>query len=155
MAKQKKEAKKKKGRPCSFRDSFTDQAKKLAMLGLTNTEMAAFFGVAPSTFSKWIVDKPEFSESLKEGRDSADANVVASLYARALGYSHKDVDIRVCGGEVVKTEIMKHYPPDPTAIIFWLKNRQPQRWRDKPITEGKNEDLVAAIMELTKGLPGA
>ena len=25
----------------------------------------------------------------------------------------------------------KHYPPDTTAAIFWLKNRQKSKWRDK------------------------
>ena len=28
-------------------------------------------------------------------------------------------------------DVTKHYPPDPTAAIFWLKNRQPDTWRDK------------------------
>jgi hypothetical protein len=28
-------------------------------------------------------------------------------------------------------EVVKHYPPDPTAAIFWLKNRQKDKWRDK------------------------
>ena len=28
-------------------------------------------------------------------------------------------------------ETVKHYPPDTTAAIFWLKNRQVERWRDK------------------------
>ena len=26
---------------------------------------------------------------------------------------------------------VKHIPPDTTAQIFWLKNRRPDRWRDK------------------------
>jgi hypothetical protein len=25
----------------------------------------------------------------------------------------------------------KHYLPDTTACIFWLKNRRPKEWRDK------------------------
>ena len=30
-----------------------------------------------------------------------------------------------------RAEIVEHYPPDTTACIFWLKNRQPGRWRDR------------------------
>jgi hypothetical protein len=25
---------------------------------------------------------------------------------------------------------VEHMPPDPTSMIFWLKNRDPERWRD-------------------------
>jgi hypothetical protein len=33
--------------------------------------------------------------------------------------------------KVIRVEIVEHYPPDTTACIFWLKNRQPGRWRDR------------------------
>lgn len=43
-------------------------------------------------------------------------------------------------GELVVTkEITKEVPPDTTAIIFWLKNRQPQKWRDKQQVEMSGE----------------
>ena len=32
-------------------------------------------------------------------------------------------------------EVDKHYAPDATAAIFWLKNRQPDKWRDKQEVE--------------------
>ena len=34
-------------------------------------------------------------------------------------------------GQIVKTDVIKEYPPDPTSMIFWLKNRQPEKWRDR------------------------
>jgi hypothetical protein len=73
----------------------------------------------------------EFSEALKNGKGLADANVANRLYCRAMGYEHDDVDIRVVGGEIVQTHIRKYYPPDTGAAIFWLKNRQKAKWRDK------------------------
>jgi hypothetical protein len=30
----------------------------------------------------------------------------------------------------VYAEYVEHVPPDVTACIFWLKNRDPQHWRD-------------------------
>lgn len=33
--------------------------------------------------------------------------------------------------EVINARTVKHIPPDTTAQIFWLKNRRPDRWRDK------------------------
>ncbi|MDE4014421.1 hypothetical protein Q7499_00930 [Glaesserella parasuis] len=61
--------------------------------------------------------------------------VANSLYKRALGYEAPDIDIRVIENQIVETPLIKHYPPDPTSAIFWLKNRQPDKWRDKQIQE--------------------
>lgn len=123
------------GRPSSYKPEHVEQAKALAKLGATDAEMAEFFGVAISTLSLWKVKHEEFSDALKIGKDLADKRVEDSLYQRAMGYSHEDVDIRVIDGQVVQTPIIKHYPPDSTSMIFWLKNRKPKDWRDKQDVE--------------------
>ena len=74
--------------------------------------------------------------------------MVASLYHRANGYSHPDVDIKVIDGEIVQTELIKYYPPDATSAIFWLKNRQPKKWRDKQETEHSGRIEVASLGQL-------
>ena len=61
----------------------------------------------------------------------ADANVADRLYQRAMGYEAPDVDIRVVDGQIIETPLTKYYPPDTPAAIFWLKNRQKAKWRDK------------------------
>lgn len=43
------------------------------------------------------------------------------------------------GGLVVTKEVMKEVLPDTTAQIFWLKNRRPDRWRDKQDMELSGE----------------
>jgi hypothetical protein len=35
-------------------------------------------------------------------------------------------------GNVTKVPSVEHVPPDVTACIFWMKNRDPQHWRDSP-----------------------
>lgn len=144
-------AKKAGGRPSKYKPEYAGQAKKLCMLGMTDKEMASFFGVAESTFNLWKTVHPEFSESLKGGKDLVDAEVAAKLYHRAMGYEHPEDDIRAVNGEIVITPMVKHYPPDTTAAIFWLKNRQPQRWRDKPDEggEGENAQPVPVKIEVT------
>lgn len=119
------------GRPSSYRPEYADQAMKYALLGANHERMADLFGVAKSTFDLWIANIPEFSDALKEGKDWADANVAKSLYHRALGYSHPEVDIKVINGKIIQTPLIKHYPPDTGAATLWLKNRQPGIWRDK------------------------
>ncbi len=58
------------------------------------------------------------------------------LYERALGFEHDSEEIKVVsmgkeGSEIERVPIRKIYPPDTVAAIFWLKNRQPGKWRDK------------------------
>jgi len=119
------------GRPSKFKPEFIAQAQKLAKLGATDIEMADFFEVNVATLNRWKLENDKFRESLKMGKEESDDRVHRSLFARATGYEHDEVDIRVIEGQIVKTPIRKYYPPDTTAGIFWLKNRRPQEWRDK------------------------
>lgn len=122
-------------------DTVPEQARKLAMLGLTDREMAGFFGVSEQTLNAWKARHPEFLESLKAGKDVADAEVAVSLYQRATGYSHPEDDIRSVGGEIVITPTTKRYPPDTMAAMYWLNNRQRGRWNRSPDPNGGDADL--------------
>ena len=118
-------------RPTKFKEEFILQAEKLCKLGATDMEVADFFDVDVRTVYRWKGENEAFCQALKVGKDIADERVERSLYARANGYEHEEVDIRVVGGAIVQTPIRKYYPPDTTACIFWLKNRKTAEWRDK------------------------
>lgn len=128
------------GRPSKYKPEYAEQAKKLCMLGHTDKELALFFEVSEQTLNAWKHAHPEFLESLKGGKDLVDAEVAAKLFHRATGYEHPEDDIRAINGEIVITPTIKHYPPDTTAAIFWLKNRQPKLWRDKVEVEPTEDD---------------
>lgn len=119
------------GRPSKFKPEFIEQARKLCKLGATDRELADFFGVTEKTLNNWKLESDEFLQSLKSGKNEADDRVERSLFARAIGYEHDDLDIRVIEGRIEQTPIIKRYPPDTTAAIFWLKNRRKEEWRDK------------------------
>lgn len=119
------------GRPTDYREEYAEQAERLCKLGLTDAELAEFYEVDESTVNRWKLAHPEFCESIKKGKLLADANVAEKLYRRATGYSHEDVDIKMYEGQIIETPLVKHYPPDTVAAIFWLKNRQKGKWRDK------------------------
>ena len=123
------------GRPSKYRPEFVEQAEKLCRLGATDWEVADFFEVNIATIYRWKNEHEEFCDALKSGKVASDDRVERSLYSRALGYEHDEVDIRVIDGVIVKTPIRKFYPPDTTAAIFWLKNRRPEKWRDKQEVE--------------------
>ena len=72
------------------------------------------------------------------------------LYERAMGYQTEDIDVRVINGEIIQTPIVKNYPPDTTAAIFWLKNRNPHEWRDKKTVEVGMTSLADALRQLDR-----
>jgi len=118
------------GRPTKYKDEYVDLAYKYCLLSATDNDLAKFFEVDVATVNKWKIDHPEFYDSIKRGKEIADAQVASRLYKRAIGYERKEDKIFQFKGEpvVVPTEV--HYQPDTTAAIFWLKNRQPSKWRD-------------------------
>lgn len=122
-------------RPSKYKPEFVTQAEKLCRLGATDIEIADFFEVDVRTLYRWKGEQEAFCQALKAGKDVSDERVERSLFSRANGYEHDEVDIRVVGGAVVQTQIRKFYPPDTTAAIFWLKNRRPAEWRDKQEVE--------------------
>lgn len=123
------------GRPTKYKEEYAEQAYKLCLLGHIDDELAEFFEVDVSTIHRWKLEHEEFRDSIKKGKEIADGNVVQSLYHRAIGYQAPDIDIKMYEGEIIETPYIKHYPPDATSAIFWLKNRQPKKWRDKQVTE--------------------
>lgn len=119
------------GRPTDYRPEFDQQVYRLCLLGMTDKQLAVFFDVTETTINNWKKTHYSFLESLREGKMLADAKVAEALYLRATGYSHPDTHIAVVDGEIVQTETIKRYPPDTGAAVFWLKNRQPQLWKEK------------------------
>lgn len=122
---------KKNGRPTDFKEEYVEQVEKLCKLGATDKEIADFFEVTEQTINNWKTDFPHFFESIKKGKIFADAEVANKLYHRAIGYEHAEDVIFNNRGEEMIVPTIKHYPPDATAAIFWLKNRRAKDWRDK------------------------
>lgn len=93
---------------------------------------------------EWKKRFPEFSEALKKNKELADIVIENELYESCKGRTVtikkpiKVKKVRVTEkGERFETETIEyaneevHIPPSTTAQIFWLKNRRPDRWRDK------------------------
>ena len=119
------------GQPTLFTEAHVEKAYDMALLGLTNAEMAKLFGVVLSTFENWMNAHPEFMGALRRGREEADAQVVKSLYRRATGYEQPAVKIFMPAGaeEPVYADYAEHYPADVAAATLWLVNRQRGKWQ--------------------------
>lgn len=119
-------------------DYHDDWAWSLAAMGATNEEIAKAMGVSKRTIIRWSKDHESFGVALAQGKGVSDAKVVRSLYQRATGYEYEEekkiIEYDKDGNiKPVKIEkIKKHGPPDVGAQCFWLKNRQRDRWQDRP-----------------------
>jgi hypothetical protein len=118
-------------RPTDCNPDVCDLARKFCMLGATDDDLAELLEVEPATIADWIAGFPDFAMALKQGREIADATAAERLFQRAIGFSHEVEKVVQSGGKPLTVKYTEHYPPDTTALVFWLKNRQRGRWRDK------------------------
>ena len=91
--------------------------------GLTDEQIAHNIGISISTLNNWKNKYVEILESLKKEKEVVDYAVENALLKNALR-------------------------GDTTAQIYWLKNRRPDKWRDKPGYEDTRElDKLDAILK--------
>ena len=147
------------GRPTKFKEDYINQAYELALLGCTDEEMAEVFEVALSTFKEWKDKHSEFRDTISAGKVPADAKVATAAFDSARGYAHEDVHISNFQGQITLTPIVKHYPPSFQALSFWLRNRQPEKWRKDRVVKDQVINPfpdIAALDEIKrKGLERA
>ncbi len=137
------------GRPSKYDPLFCETAFTLASQGATDIEIADALSVHVSTYYRWRAEHEEFREATAAGKEAADERVEASLYHRAVGYSHDAVKIFMPAGATkpVLAKYREHYPPDTTAASLWLRNRRPDKWRDKQEVEHNATGELAAFMQ--------
>lgn len=126
-----------KGRPTSYSKKKADKALFLFSLGATEQEVADVLDISNKTLYNWYEKHPDFLHAKKENKSAIDEKVVNTLFQRATGaIKIKETTINPDGSTTVKE---KEIAPDTTAMIFWLKNRRPQDWRDKQEIEHSGE----------------
>lgn len=98
--------------------------------GLTDEQMAQRMDITAKTLYEWKKQYGKICEALKKGKEVVDYQVENALLSAAL-------------------------EGNTTAQIFWLKNRRPDKWRDKPeesrgardAETNAQDDLMRAIKE--------
>jgi len=105
------------GAPTKYKPEELEHITQLCLLGATNDQLAACLGVNVDTIYEWKKVHPEFSEAIKQGGPMADAKVAQSLYKKAVG-------------------------GDVAACIIWLKNRQPDKWREQATLKVEHEFTI-------------
>ncbi|OED34531.1 hypothetical protein AB832_07485 [Flavobacteriaceae bacterium (ex Bugula neritina AB1)] len=103
---------KKIGRPTKYREEYDEKAYSLCVDGHTNQSLAAAFGVSHSTFQDWMKNHESFRSAISAGKAEADLHVSKAVYDRACGSNGCEFDYRCAN--------------------FWLRNRNPKEFSDKP-----------------------
>lgn len=131
------------GRPCGYDPSMNEQVYKLALLGLTDEQMARFFDVSRNTFHRWKSENPGFCDAIHRGKEIADAEVAYALFRRASGMTVKsEKALKGKNGEIIVTQTVTEIPPDTKAAIHWLqlRKRGSYAYEDGTIVELSPED---------------
>lgn len=120
------------GRPTLYNESVHARIMTLAEAGKTDKQMAEAIGISERAFYYWKTRNEGFVQALKNAKDIPDDMVETALFSRAIGYNREIKKEAISFGKKVTWTETMHLPPDVVACIFWLKNRRPQQWRDKP-----------------------
>ena len=125
--------------------------------GLTDEQIAHNIGITTTTLYDWKKKYPQFTEAIKSGKEVVDRIVENALLKSAMGYKFDEVvKERVYNPETGESEIVevkrttKDVAPNSTSLIFWLKNRQPAKWRDT-----KNIDAAVEVKNPFEGIDTA
>ncbi len=128
--------------------------------GLTDQQIAENIGISRSTLSLWKIKYSDISDTLKNNKEIVDRQVENALLRNALGFQEQEITEELI--EDPKTgekkllpvkRVKKQFSGNTLAQMFWLKNRKPEVWRDKP--ETTNEETLEKLDEILKGINDA
>ena len=118
------------GRPSKYRHEYNEVARRMFLLwkDCTDEKLGEVLGVCERTIHYWKQQYPEFLQSVRKGKELADAEVANGMYTRAVGYDADTETVVVVDGKIIIQNVKRHFPPDVSAAKFWLMNRQPEHW---------------------------
>lgn len=139
---------KKRGRPNGYNLKMAERIIALAKGGDTDEVIADKIGISKRTLSNWKGAHPDLLQAVEASKRTADDLVEASLYQRAIGYTHKAIKVQWDSerGEWVTFEYEEHVPPSEAAMRLWLMNRRPKRWREKQTVEHEGKVGLEALV---------
>ncbi|QQE74989.1 transposase [Brevibacillus composti] len=104
--------------------------------GVTIDQICERIGIAPSSWFEYVNKHPVLKNLIDWSRSVTNSRVENSLLKAAMGYEYEEIKTIVeedkNGKKRTRIEkVKRHMPPNPTAIVFWLKNRSPDEWNDR------------------------
>lgn len=126
--------------------------------GATIPEIAKMLGVSEFLIYKWQRQKPQFKQALKNGRHVSDGQLLYTAFRQATGYTttERQTVVDPATGELREVEVERYIPPHPTMMIFMLKNRLPNIYKDRHdhvVSGGINFNILQPGLPGQQGLP--
>jgi len=153
-----------KKKPTPKTDKIQVNEEKILQLykhGAIDEDITTALKISKSTYKKYLRNNKEFYDKVWELKFEFDVEVVEeSLKKRANGFEYEEVHTEVNedkDGNQRKSvkRVKKFVPPDTTAMIFILKNRNSKKWRDKQEVDVTVVDLSKAIENLDNAIGAA
>ena len=142
------------GAPLGYDAGKPEQVKTLLTLGVSEAKLPQALETDKRTFEAWKLKHPEFAEAIEEGKDVATKRVEAALFEKAIGAHVPATKImKTSTDEVLEVPYIEHYPPDVEAAKFWLKNRDPEHWKDVSQQEIINPGNIIPVINISLHKP--
>ena len=134
-----------------------DEIRSWLINGASDDNIIHNLGIAKCTYYKYLSEKTEFKDLIKNGRISIVAELRSALIKKAKGFDYTETKIiereDPDTGEKVKTveTYNKKALPDVAAINLALKNYDPDNWSNDPQGDKiKREELDLKKQKLEK-----
>jgi transcriptional regulator with XRE-family HTH domain len=134
-----------------FKREHVELARRLTQMGSGISQIAEAFGVTETTVYEWMQRHPEFANAITATRHIADEKVAAALYSKAVGFKREAVKAMQHNGNVVLAKYEEQLPPDTAAAFIWLKNRQPELWKDRHEITGADGKPIEVALSWVNG----
>ena len=122
--------------------------------GIPLTTIATdYIGISKTAFWGWYRESEDLRKAVATSLDIANASVENALYRRATGYDYEEEEWGLVEGDLRRIRVFrKHVPPDTKAIMQWLFNRLPNRWRaiQEPLESTQYTNTVKEIIVAMK-----
>lgn len=108
-----------------------------------------YIGVSRTCFWGWYRSNDKLKKACANSQDIANMTVEEALLKRACGYDYIERTYDLIEGELrLAHEYHRHMPPDTKAILSWLFNRLPNRWRaiQEPLEATQYKETVKEIL---------
>jgi len=123
--------------------------KNALLEGVTDFSIATVLGIPPQTYYYLTSKYPEIKAVYEQVELEQTAMVKNALLLKAKGHTVTLTDTDKTGATSSKES---YYPPDTTAAIFWLTNRDRQNWQHKTAQEkgGNTYNILSIDKDTTR-----
>ena len=124
--------------------------------GLDMAQIAKNIGIKRQTLYRGAEAHKPIGDALKKGSEVCHIEVENALYKSAIGYDVTETEqTEVTSPDgfttITKRARRRHIPPNLGAICFILKNRMPDKWRDRPeVVDNSAVEVLAEILNTTR-----